>query len=165
MPLFVSVDLRANLTSAGVVLGICATIEIPLMLALGSMANRWPMHHLILAGGGFGIAYCLALSLANSVWQVAAAQVLHACYVCAIGGLGISYFQELMPSALGRATTLFSNAGRMAGMLSGLVFGAVQVLGYRYAYIISIGLCIAGTAVLALASRRQHVPVEAAPRD
>lgn len=155
MPLFVSVNLGGDLTSAGVVLGLCATIEIPLMLIVGAMASRWPLRRLILAGGGFGIAYCLAMSLATSVWQVALAQVLHASYVCAIGGLGISYFQQLMPpGALGRSTTLFTNAGRMAGMVAGLLFGAVQVLGYRYAYVSSFALCVTGTAVLAVASRR-----------
>jgi SET family sugar efflux transporter-like MFS transporter len=159
MPLFVSVTLHGTLTSAGVVLGLCATIEIPLMLIVGAMAERWPLRRLMLAGGGFGMAYCLAVSLAGSVWQIAVAQVLHACYVCAIGGLGISYFQGLMPFALGRATTLFSNAGRLSGMLAGLAFGVVQVLGYRYAYVFSLGFCGAGTAVLALASRqRQTAP-------
>ena len=127
------------------------------------MASRWPLHRLIVAGGGFGIAYCLATSMATSVWHVAAAQVLHAFYVCAIGGLGISYFQELMPAALGRSTTLFTNAGRLAGMLSGLLFGFVQVLGYRSAYMISLLLCVTGTALLAVATHRRRTTAASSP--
>lgn len=153
MPLFVSVTLHSDVTKAGLVLGLCAALEIPLMLFFGALASRWPLHQLLLLGGGFGMAYCLAVSLADSVWQVAAAQVLHACFVCAIGGLGISYFQELMPSALGQATTMFSNAGRISGMLSGLVFGLATVHGYRLAYVVSFGLCVVGTAILALTGR------------
>jgi SET family sugar efflux transporter-like MFS transporter len=159
MPLFVSVTLRGQLTRAGMVLGLCAAIEVPLMIVFGAMAARWPLQRLVLAGSLFGTAYCVATSLATSVWQVAAAQVLHACFVCTIGGLGISYFQELMPTALGRATTLFSNAGRVSGMLSGLAFGLVQVHGYRLAYVMALGLAIAGTAVLALTQRRHPAPV------
>jgi MFS transporter, SET family, sugar efflux transporter len=138
------------------VLGLCAAIEIPLMLVFGAMAARWPMHRLVLAGTGFGTAYCLATIFATSIWQVALAQVLHACFVCTIGGLGISYFQELMPTALGRATTLFSNAGRISGMLSGLAFGLAQVHGYRLAFVMALGLAISGTGVLALSQRRWH---------
>jgi len=156
MPLFISVDLKGTLANAGSVLGLCATIEIPLMLAFGVLATRWSLHRLLLLGGLCGAAYCLAVSLATSVWQVAAAQVLHACFVCCIGGLGITYFQELMPSALGRATTLFSNAGRLAGMLSGLAFGLVQVHGYRLAYVGSLGLALTGTAVLAAVAYRRR---------
>ena len=159
MPLFVSVDLRGTLASAGSILGLCAAIEIPLMLAFGMLAARWPLHRLLVLGGLCGVAYCLAVSLAASVWQVAAAQVLHACFVCCIGGLGITYFQELIPSALGRATTLFTNTGRLAGMLSGLAFGLVQVHGYRLAYVGSLGLALTGTAVLAaVAHGRRRSP-------
>jgi len=149
MPLFVSVDLHSSVGGAGLVLGLCAALEIPLMMVFGSLASRWPLRRLLLAGCGFGIAYCLVVSLSEAVWQVAVAQVLHACYVCAIGGLGISYFQQLLPSALGRATTLFSNAGRVSGMLAGLVFGVVEAHGYRLAYVASLGLSLAGTAILA----------------
>jgi SET family sugar efflux transporter-like MFS transporter len=158
MPLFISVDLKGDLASAGMVLGLCAAIEIPLMLAFGTLANRWSLHRLLLIGGLCGMAYCVAVSLATSVWQVAAAQVLHACFVSCVGGLGITYFQELMPSALGRATTLFTNTGRLAGMLSGLAFGLVQVHGYRLAYVGSLGLSVTGTAVLAAIARlrRRH---------
>jgi SET family sugar efflux transporter-like MFS transporter len=156
MPLFISVDLKGTLANAGSVLGLCATIEIPLMLAFGFLATRWSLHRLLLLGGLCGAAYCLAVSLATSVWQVAAAQVLHASFVCCIGGLGITYFQELMPSALGRATTLFSNTGRLAGMLSGLAFGLVQVHGYRLAYVGSLGLALTGTGVLAAIAYRRR---------
>ncbi len=149
MPLFVSVDLHSSVGGAGLVLGLCALLEIPLMMVFGWFANRWPLRRLLLAGCGFGIAYCMVVSFSDQVWQVAAAQVLHACYVCAIGGLGISYFQQMLPSALGRATTLFTNAGRVSGMLAGLIFGVVEVHGYRLAYVASVGLCLVGTAILA----------------
>jgi MFS transporter, SET family, sugar efflux transporter len=163
MPLFVSVDLHSSVSSAGLVLGLCAFLELPLMMVFGSFAARFPLHRLIVFGGGFGIAYAIAGSLANRVWEVAAAQVLHACFVCAIGGLGISYFQELLPSALGRATTLFSNAGRLAGILAGVLFGVVEVHGYRLAFVASIGLSIAGTAILALTRRTAPRPARRTP--
>jgi SET family sugar efflux transporter-like MFS transporter len=134
------------------------------MMVFGSFASRWPLRRLLLLGCGFGIAYCLVVSVADQVWQVAMAQVLHACYVCAIGGLGISYFQQLLPAALGRATTLFSNAGRISGMLAGLIFGVVEAHGYRLAYVISLGLSLTGTAILATTRGGAPAPaLESAP--
>ncbi|HWB37307.1 MAG TPA: MFS transporter, partial [Rugosimonospora sp.] len=59
----------------------------------------------------------------------------------------------LLPTALGRATTMFTNAGRVSGMLTGLIFGVVEVHGYRLAYVTSLGLGILGTAILALTRR------------
>ncbi len=161
MPLFISVTLNGSVSSAGFVLGLCAAIEVPLMLLFGSLASRWPVHRLLYVGGAFGMAYCLAVSLAESVWQVALAQVLHACFVCAFGGLGISYFQELMPAAVGRATTLYSNSARMSGMLAGVVFGVVQLAGYRFAYIVAFGLCALGPAILAITRRIRSTAVSA----
>jgi SET family sugar efflux transporter-like MFS transporter len=160
MPLFVSVDLHGSVASAGLILGLCAALELPLMMVFGSLANRWPLRRLLLLGCGFGMAYCLVVSLSEEVWQVAAAQVLHACFVCTIGGLGISYFQQLQPAALGRATTLFTNAGRVSGMVAGLIFGVVEVHGYRLAYVASLGLGLAGTAILV--ATRSSPPVAAA---
>ena len=163
MPLFVSVDLHSTVGGAGLVLGLCAALEIPLMMVFGSLANRWPLRRLLLIGCGFGIAYTLVVSLSEAVWQVALAQVLHACYVCAVGGLGISYFQQLLPSALGRATTLFTNAGRVSGMLAGLIFGVVEAHGYRLAYVVSLGLSLAGTAILAATRGAPAAALESAP--
>jgi SET family sugar efflux transporter-like MFS transporter len=157
MPLFVSIDLRSSVTNAGLVLGLCASFEVPLMLVFGAMAGRWPIERLLLLGCGFGMLYCLSVAMANSVWQVAVAQAFHACFVCCIGGLGISYFQHLMPSALGRATTMFSNASRFAGMLAGLIFGFVEVHGYRLAFVVSFVLCLLGTAILVVIERRQRL--------
>ena len=65
-------------------------------------------------------------------------------------GLGISYFQDLLPTRLGRATTMFTNTHRLSAMLAGLIFGIVQVTGYRYSYLFGVGLCLAGLGLLAL---------------
>jgi SET family sugar efflux transporter-like MFS transporter len=153
MPLFVSVDLRGDVGDAGLILGLCAAVEIPLMLLFGALAVRRPLRRLVLVGAGLGVAYYLAMSLTRSVWHVALAQLLNAAFIASVTGLGISYFQGLMPTRLGRATTMFTNSNRISAMLAGLAFGFVQVAGYRASYIIGAGLCVAGLALLAPARR------------
>jgi hypothetical protein len=55
-----------------------------------------------------------------------------------------------MPHRLGQATTMYTNSNRMAAMLAGLIFGPVQIIGYRYSYLIGAVLCAAGVALLVL---------------
>jgi MFS transporter, SET family, sugar efflux transporter len=148
MPLFVSVDLHRDVATAGLVLGLCAAVEIPLMLLFGLLAARRSLRILLLVGSGFGIAYFVTMAITGSVWQVAVAQVLNASFIAAIGGLGISYFQDLMPERPGHATTTFTNTYRIGAMLAGLLFGLVQVLGYRFSYAIGAVLGAAGLWLL-----------------
>jgi SET family sugar efflux transporter-like MFS transporter len=150
MPLFVSVDLRGDVRDAGLILGLCAAVEIPLMLVFGALAARRSLSRLVLLGAGIGVAYFAAMALTAGVWQVAAAQLLNACFIAAVTGLGISYFQDLMPTRPGRATTMFVNTQRLSAMLAGLIFGVVQIAGYRFSYLIGAGLCAGGLALLAL---------------
>lgn len=151
MPLFIRDDLRGNVQDSGWILGLCAALEIPLMLAAGLLASRVPLRRLVLAGVALGAGYFLAVSLAERVWQVAVAQLLNASFIAAIGGLGITYFQDLRPGSPGRATTMFSNAQRIGAMLSGPLFGLAQHSGYRLAYVFGIGLCAAGLLAVGLA--------------
>ncbi|GAA1824362.1 sugar efflux transporter [Luedemannella flava] len=155
MSLFVSEDLHRQVSDAGLVLGLCAAIEIPLMLLFGALAARWSLRRLVLLGAATGVGYFAAMAAASGLWQVAAAQVLNACFIAAVGGLGISYFQDLMPGLPGRATTMFTNAQRLSAMLAGLVFGVVQIAGYRSAYLIGVGLCASGLLLLAAERARR----------
>jgi MFS family permease len=78
-------------------------------------------------------------------------------------GLGISYFQDLLPGRLGRATTMFTNTYRLSAMLAGLIVGAVQIAGYRFSYLIGAGLCTAGLVLLALTRPSTLVPLPVGP--
>jgi SET family sugar efflux transporter-like MFS transporter len=160
MPLLVSVDLKGNVGDAGLILGLCAGLEIPLMLLFGALAVRRSPRRLLLLGAGIGVAYFAAMTLTGAVWHIAAAQVLNACFIAAVTGLGIAYFQDLMPTRLGRATTMFTNTYTLSAMLAGLIFGVVQVTGYRFSYVIGAGLCASGLALLALSR-----PTTRQPRD
>ena len=163
MPLFVSVDLRGDVREAGLILGLCAGLEIPFMLLFGALALRWPLRRLLLLGAGIGVAYFAAMTVTGAVWHVAVAQALNACFVAAVTGLGISYFQDLLPGRLGRATTMFTNTYRLSAMLAGLIVGAVQIAGYRFSYLIGAGLCTAGLVLLALTRPSTLVPLPVGP--
>jgi SET family sugar efflux transporter-like MFS transporter len=162
LPLFVSVDLAGKVGDAGLILGLCAAVEIPLMLVFGALAGRWSLHRLVLVGAVVGIGYFAGMALTRAVWQIAFAQLFNAAFIAAVGGLGISYFQDLMPGRLGRATTTFTNTNRISAMLAGLLIGVVQVIGYRYSYLIGAGLCAGGLGLLLFAQAPSAHPVRTA---
>ena len=64
------------------------------------------------------VYYAVAAGAAG-VWHMAVAQVLNACFISAVMGLGISYFQDLLPAYPGQATTMFTNTNRISAMLAG----------------------------------------------
>ena len=118
-PLFISTDLGGRPASAGLILGLCAALEIPLMLGFGWLSTRMPLSRLILAGAMCGVVYYGLAGFATNVWQLAAGQVLNALFIAAVSGLGISYMQDMLPRSPGRATTLFTNTFPIGAMLAG----------------------------------------------
>ncbi|MFI7545704.1 hypothetical protein [Actinoplanes sp. NPDC049599] len=70
------IDLGGDVTDAGLVLGLCAFLENPLMPALGWLTTRIRQRTLLLTGAGCGFAYTLPASVAPGVPLLVAGQVL-----------------------------------------------------------------------------------------
>ncbi len=155
MPLFVSTDLGGSVRDAGLILGLCAALEIPLMLGFGALSARMPLRPLILAGVLAAIAYQAVATAAGSVWVLAAAQILNAAFIASVSGLGISYVQDLMPGQPGRATTMITNTFPIGQVLAAPAFGLAQHFGFRLAYGLNLGLCVLGLILLIIAGRRE----------
>jgi len=164
MPLFVSTNLGGTIGQAGLVLGLCAALEIPLLLGFGVLGSRLPLRRLILIGVCFGIAYQVIAVLAGSVWVLAGAQILNATFIAAVGGLSITYMQDLMPGHPGRATTLITNTFPIGQILAAPVFGLAQRFDYRLAYGANLALCVLGLALIILARRGRRIVPEV-PRE
>lgn len=148
LPLFISSDLGGHVSDAGLILGLCAALEIPLMLAMGALTTRIPLRLLVLAGSGCGVVYYALAAATTGLPLLAAAQIVNAVFIAAVSALGISYMQELLPRYPGRATTLYTNSFPAGAMLAGPLFGLAQHFGFRLAYVIATGLCVAGVLVL-----------------
>jgi SET family sugar efflux transporter-like MFS transporter len=150
MSLHLSHDLHGTVRDAGLILGLCAGLEIPLMLGFGALSARVPLRRLIIAGAACGVVYYGLATAATAPWHLAAGQVLNAAFIAAVSGLGISYVQDMLPGEPGRAATLFTNTFPIGAVLAGLVLGAAQHFGYRTAYGAGTVLCLAGLALLAV---------------
>jgi SET family sugar efflux transporter-like MFS transporter len=156
MPLFVESELNGDVGDAGLLLGLCAACEIPLMLGLGLLAVRLPVRGLLLAGAACGIGYYALVAVSTDLWMLFAGQLLNALFIAAVSGLGISYMQNMLPGHPGRATTLFTNSFPLGAMLAGPLFGLTQHFDdYRLAYRVCVGLCTAGLLLLVVVRNKR----------
>ncbi len=169
LPLYVSRDLGGKVADAGLILGFCAFLEIPLMLGLGWLTTRIRLRSLVVAGACCGVVYELLAVLATGVPLLVGAQIVNALFIAAVNGLGITYMQDMLPGRPGRATTLFTNSFPIGAVLGGPIFGLAQEFGFRWAYVTNVVLCVGGLALL-LAARppapvpqAQLLPVSAQP--
>ncbi len=148
MSLFVTRDLGGSVRDAGLILGLCAGLEIPLMLGFGALSTRVPLRRLVLIGPACSVAYFAVAVSATETWQLAAAQLLNAGSIAVVAGLGVTYVQDMLPRHPGRASTLFTNAFPTGAMLAGPILGAAQHFGYRTAYGAGVALCAAALLLL-----------------
>lgn len=157
LPLYVTNDLHGTPGDAGLVLGLCAALEIPLMLWFGVLAVKVDQHRLVCLGAAIALAYEGVMLTTTSAWQVAVAQLLHAAVISAVAGVGISYFQSLAPDRPGFATTLYTNTLTVGSMLSGPLLGVAKQLGhYHTAYLMALVMSALGLGLL-LAARTPAV--------
>ena len=163
MSLFVRHDLGGSIREAGLILGVCAALEIPMMLVLGALATRIPVRRLIFVGVFCAVAYHAIAVSATHVWMLAAAQVLQAMVISTVGALGISYVQDLLPGHPGRATTMVTNTFPLGQILAAPLFGLAQHFDFRLAYAFNLVLCGAGLLLL-IASGRVRPEPRAIPR-
>lgn len=154
-PLFITEVLRGTEGQAGFLVGLCALLEIPVMLAL-ALSRRLPRVEWLvkLALLLFAVHFAL-IYLAGGMPLLVVTQVVRAAVVAVMAGLGMAYFQELMPGRFAAATTLFANTSNVGGMLAGIVSGAcAQAFGYRSVYLLCAALTFAGWAVMRIVTRR-----------
>lgn len=153
LPLFVTTELRGTAGDAGLAMGLCAALEIPMMLWFGSLANRMSQHKLVVIGAVIALSYHGLMLLTDGIWQVMAAQLLHATVISLIMGVGITYFQSLDPERPGHATTMFTNTQIVGGMISGALLGVSQGIGFRWVYGFTFTMSLVGLALLLVAGR------------
>ncbi|HEX7305872.1 MFS transporter [Lentzea sp.] len=153
LPLFITTNLGGTAGDAGITMGLCAALEIPMMLWFGALANRMSQHRLVLIGAAISLSYHGLMVFTDAVWQVMALQLLHATVISLVMGVGITYFQSLDPLRPGHATTMFSNTQIVGSMVAGALLGVSQGLGFRWVYGFSFTMCVCGLVLLLLAGR------------
>ncbi|WP_414049334.1 MFS transporter [Macrococcus animalis] len=143
MPLFVTEFLKADESNVGYLASLCAGLEVPFMIILGILASKFQTRTLLMIGGILGGAYYFSIGVFDSVTAMLVGQVLLAFFLAILLGLGISYFQDILPDFPGYASTLFSNA-MIVGQLLGNLLGGVMsdIVGLGNVFFVSSGFIL-----------------------
>jgi MFS transporter, SET family, sugar efflux transporter len=149
--LFVTERLHAPIVWAGIALGFSALLEIPALLLLGRLTERWPAAVLVVVGCAAGAAYYLAAAFTTSPFVFVALQPLNAAFFAVVAGIGLTVFQDVFP-APGLATGLYTNTRRVGAILAGLLISAAAIAPDTYQAIylvcsVATALVLAGAVV------------------
>ena len=87
--------------------------------------------------------------LAHSPAILLGLQLLNAIYIGILGGIGMLYFQDLMPGQAGSATTLYTNTIRVGWIIAGSLAGiAAEIWNYHAVFWFALMMIVATVACL-----------------
>ena len=144
MPLFIINELHLPEKLAGVMMGTAAGLEIPTMLIAGYFAKRLGKRFLMRVAAVGGVCFYAGMLMAHSPVILLGLQLLHAIFIGILGGIGMLYFQDLMPGQAGSATTLYTNTSRVGWIIAGSVAGIVaEIWNYHAVFWFAMVMIIA----------------------
>ncbi len=159
LPLYVTEDLDMSPQFAGLLLGVSAALEIPLMVLIGVWADRLGKQRLMLAATVCATLFFALLPFADSRVPLLALQPLNAAWAAVALNIPVVMLQDSLPGRFGTASALYSSAFKAGMFLGGLVVGTVATwTGYGQVFWVCAGLtAVAG--VLALLLRPAPTPL------
>lgn len=144
MPLFIINELHLPEKLAGVMMGTAAGLEIPTMLIAGYFAKRLGKRFLMRVAAVGGVCFYAGMLMAHSPVILLGLQLLNAIFIGILGGIGMLYFQDLMPGQVGSATTLYTNTSRVGWIIAGSVAGIVaEIWNYHAVFWFAMVMIIA----------------------
>ncbi|EDU0501615.1 MFS transporter [Salmonella enterica subsp. salamae] len=135
MPLWISIELGLSDKLAGVLMGTAAGLEIPAMILAGFYVKRFGKRRMMIAAVAAGVLFYVGLIFFHSRTALLLLQLFNAVFIGIVAGIGMLWFQDLMPGRAGAATTLFTNSISTGVILAGVIQGAVaQSFGHFAVY-------------------------------
>ncbi|ADO47795.1 sugar efflux transporter SetB [[Enterobacter] lignolyticus] len=143
MPLFIINELHLPEKLAGMMMGTAAGLEIPTMLIAGYYAKRFGKRFLMRIAVVAGLFFYIGMLTVHTPALLLAMQALNAIYIGILAGIGMLYFQDLMPGQAGAATTLYTNTTRVGWIIAGSLAGVVaEIWSYHAVFWIALAMCV-----------------------
>ncbi|HFQ5077417.1 TPA: sugar efflux transporter [Vibrio vulnificus] len=145
MPLYLSQELKVDANWLGVLFGVAALCEIPVMLWAGKLARRWSALTIMKVGIASGVLFYAVMLVATDYTHLIVAQILNGIFIGTCATLGMVVMQDMMKDKLGTASTLFSNMLQLSMLVSSLSVGIVGELFNYYSsfYVSLLGVSLA----------------------
>jgi len=162
MPLYVVKELHLPSKLAGMLMGSAACLEIPTMLIAGYLAKQLGKRLLMRFAVVSGVIFYASLLFFTGTAALIAIQLLNALFIGVLAGIGMLYFQDLMPGQAGAATTLFTNSTRVGWILAGSIAGLVaQFANYYAVFYAALAMVVVAVGCIWRIKEPLHAPVQA----
>lgn len=125
MPLWISSELGLPDKLAGFLMGTAAGLEIPAMILAGYYIKRYGKRRMMVIAVAAGVLFYTGLIFFHSRMALMTLQLFNAVFIGIVAGIGMLWFQDLMPGRAGAATTLFTNSISTGVILAGVIQGAI----------------------------------------
>ncbi|EKG7110881.1 sugar efflux transporter SetA [Escherichia coli] len=125
MPLWISSELGLPDKLAGFLMGTAAGLEIPAMILAGYYVKRYGKRRMMVIAVAAGVLFYTGLIFFHSRMALITLQLFNAVFIGIVAGIGMLWFQDLMPGRAGAATTLFTNSISTGVILAGVIQGAI----------------------------------------
>lgn len=125
MPLWISSELGLPDKLAGFLMGTAAGLEIPAMILAGYYVKRYGKRRMMVIAVAAGVLFYTGLIFFNSRMALMTLQLFNAVFIGIVAGIGMLWFQDLMPGRAEAATTLFTNSISTGVILAGVIQGAI----------------------------------------
>ncbi|HDG1690647.1 TPA: MFS transporter [Kluyvera georgiana] len=150
MPLWISSDLGLPDSLAGILMGTAAGLEIPAMIVAGYYVKHFGKRRMMVTAVAAGVLFYVGLIFFHSHTALLILQLFNAVFIGIVAGIGMLWFQDLMPGRAGAATTLFTNSISTGVILAGIVQGALaQSFGHFSVYWVIAGISVVTLAMTA----------------
>ena len=160
LPIYMELQLGTPDWLRGVVISVQSVGMLVFIPLMGVLADRLGAHRLVVVNVLLGAGANLAFMAAGSEFVLIAATVLNAAMWATLGGIGITVAQDLYPSGIGLASSLYFSAVRFSAAIGGIAGGlGVGWFGVPGVFLVPALLCIvAAVGLLIQAIVMHHTP-------
>ncbi|OCG22498.1 MFS transporter [Gilliamella sp. App4-10] len=139
MPIYVDVVLHLSDSLPGMLMGLAAGIEIPVMIIAGYLVPYLDKRNLFFIAIICGLIFYIGMIFCTDKSALLALQLFNALFIGIVANIGIIYFQDLLPTQMGVASTLFNNGVIFSIIIAGMLQGFVsEAYGHEVIYWIAL---------------------------
>jgi len=158
LPIFMELQLGTPDWLRGVVISMQSVGMLVFIPLMGVLADRFGAQRLVVGNVLLGVAANLGFALATNEAVLIAATLLNAAMWATLGGIGIVVAQDLYPTGIGLASSLYFSAIRFSAAIGGIAGGlGVGWFGVPGVFLVPAAMCLVsavGLLVQAIAAHR-----------
>jgi MFS transporter, SET family, sugar efflux transporter len=160
LPIYMELQLGTPDWLRGVVISVQSVGMLVFIPIMGVLADRFGAHRLVVVNVLLGVGANLGFMTAGSELALIAATVLNSAMWATLGGIGITVAQDMYPTGIGLASSLYFSAIRFSAAIGGIAGGlGVRWLGVPGVFLVPAVLCVvAAVGLLIQATVTHHRP-------